>query len=107
MVSLQSGHSAGTGASSRLLCPICNEEMVGSTAKQYNVHLLIALDDPVTIESVCEPHPVEELHLTYVGISTITTRSYQRLSRTKSRTGSTSRSSRPRSFSLWPSLTRS
>ncbi len=29
VVSLQNGSSSGTGASSRLLCPICNEEMVG------------------------------------------------------------------------------
>ncbi|PBP28173.1 vacuolar segregation protein pep7 [Diplocarpon rosae] len=37
VVSLQHGSSSGTGASSRLLCPICNEEMM--TLLQLNRHL--------------------------------------------------------------------
>jgi hypothetical protein len=100
-VLLGQNDKAAASASSRLVCPICNEEMV-----RHNACLICSQ----CADLAGDASAIEQVRLTYCtalivvlttpDISTTTTKTSSRKSRMKSRTGSSRRWKRPRSSSL-------
>ena len=96
--------NAAASASSRLVCPICNEEMVRHCTFHGVCRVLTALGYPPATEQVRLPYiQTSKPNLTLPDISTTTTRTWSRRSRMRSRTGSSRRWRRPRSSSRLPS----